>query len=228
MVALLAAGCTAGAGGSTGPSASAIVPPSPSPSASPSPLPASSPGPSGPTSSSAPGSPVAGPAPEPVVLSASATTTAAISASLPFAATGGGAATCRSVPDSTAIGVVTALALGELGTDTLRAIWAVPATATGLTPPELFIDGGDLPEGTFQPFWTGTAQVTGLVANGGSGTLIFSKLELDPDPAAKPGSAGPGGADQWPATLAGTLSWSCGPWEVPAASPTIPAPSVAP
>jgi hypothetical protein len=71
---------------------------------------------------------------------------------------------------------------------------------------ELWIDGADLPEGASQPFWLGSAEVT---RSDGAGQATFIDIGREGDPALVPGS---GAADGWPASLSGTLIWSCQPW----------------
>jgi len=75
---------------------------------------------------------------------------------------------------------------------------------------ELWIDGGDLPEGASQPFWLGSAEIT---RSDGAGQATFIDVGREGDPAPEPGSdAKDISADRWPASLSGTLSWSCQPW----------------
>jgi hypothetical protein len=145
----------------------------------------------------------------------------------PFAARVGGEARCRSGPDSRAVAGVTALDLGELGSGTLRATVGLPSQGSGTATAEMFIDGGDLPDGSFQPFWSGPANVTESGGQGATGSLTFQDLRLEADPgAAKAGETGPpADTGGWPASLSGTLSWSCGPWADPAASLVPPSPS---
>jgi hypothetical protein len=168
---------------------------------------------------------------EPVVLTAPGQTRVELQAgAIPFVARDGGRADCSSGPDSQAVADITALDLGELGSGTLRATIGLPAqTADGATV-ELFIDGGDLAEGSMQPFWSGPVQVTDLGADGASGMLTFMDFELA-NPATKPdpgSSATASAVPGWPATISGSLSWTCQPWATPLPDSVAPLPSVAP
>lgn len=172
------------------------------------------------------------PSPTPVVLEATGVTHVQMPPGpLPFVAKVGGAAQCRSRPDSRVVAAVTALELGELGTGTLRAMVALPGPEVAGASAELFIDGGDLPDGTYQPFWSGPVKVTTSHGDGATGTLTFNALPLEPDPGQmKAGESGPpADTGGWPATLSGTLSWTCGPWAAPVpGGPSVPPPSTAP
>jgi hypothetical protein len=172
------------------------------------------------------------PSPTPVVLEATGVTHLQMPVGpMPFVAKDGGPADCRSGPDSRAVAGVTALDLGELGSGTLRAMVALPGPEDASASVEMFIDGGDLPEGTYQPFWSGPVKVTTSKSQGATGTLTFHALPLEPDPGqAKAGETGPpADTGGWPATISGTLSWSCGPWAAPAlVGPSAPPASDAP
>ena len=202
---VLSAGCAAVPAATSQPAASAVSQASSAPSASP-----------GPDSSVAAGSPRPTATSAPVVLEAmGATRGVVIRATMPFVAKDGGPARCQSAPDSQAVARVTALELGELGSGTLRATLGLAVQASAAASVELFIDGGDLPEGSFQPFWTGLFNVTASHGDGTSGTVTFSGLKLEADAGSKPGMSPLPGLGLWPATLAGTLSWSCEPWTIP-------------
>ena len=152
---------------------------------------------------------------EPVVSEAAAEVHVRLAAtSVPFAAQDGGQASCRSVPDSRTVSSVSGLDLGELGPGTLRVGFTLGTAGSGTADTELFIDAGDLPEGSPLVSWTGTVAVTTTNADGSAGQLTFSNLALS-NPAAKdatgasdPTSALPG----WPAMLSGSISWTCQPW----------------
>jgi hypothetical protein len=162
--------------------------------------------------------------PEPVLLTTTGTTDAtATAAGMSFTATAGGSATCASRPDQVVVGAMTALDLGTLGTGTLRAQWQVPAAGSTATTIEAFIDGADLEDGAFQPFWSGSGRVTAAAPDGRSGTLAFGPLAIEPDPALKPGQTGPADAAAWPDALSGTISWTCAPWPIAIASEAPPA-----
>lgn len=168
---------------------------------------------------------------EPIVLTAPGQTRLALQAgAFPFVARDGGRADCRSVPDGQAVADVMALDLGELGSGTLRATLGLAAEPSNATRVELFIDGADLPEGSPQLSWSGPAQVGEISTGGASGTLTFSDL-AGSDPAAKsqPGaSASSSVLPGWPATISGSLSWTCQPWGTPLPGGVPPPPSVAP
>ena len=162
---------------------------------------------------------------EPVVLAAAGQTQVELQAgAIPFVARDGGRADCSSGPDSQAVARITALDLGELGSGTLRATIGVPGQAADGATAELFIDGGDLPEGSMQPFWSGPVQLAELGGEGASGKLTFTSLGLS-NAAEKPeqGSSGPtSAAPGWPATISGSLSWTCQPWATPSSSSVAP------
>ena len=161
--------------------------------------------------------------PPPVILTASGTTDATASGEgLAFTATASGSATCGSRPDQLLVGGVTALDLGTLGDGTLRAHWEVPTGGVASTTIEAFIDGADLADGAFQPFWSGPARLTVVLQDGTSGTLAFGPLTIEPDPALKPGETARAGVVEWPAALSGTVRWSCAPWPTPAFSAAPP------
>jgi len=145
--------------------------------------------------------------PVPVVLQAAGTATLTMAVDPgAFAARDGGAATCESEQDGRGVAIVTALDLGQLGPGTLRARVSPSADGPDGGRVELWIDGADLPEGASQPFWLGSAEVT---RSDGAGQATFIDVGREGDPALVPGS---GAADGWPASLSGTLSWSCQPW----------------
>jgi len=149
--------------------------------------------------------------PVPVVLRAAGTATLTMAADPgAFAARDGGAATCESEQDGRGVAIVTALDLGELGSGTMRARVSPSADGPDAGRVELWIDGGDLPEGASQPFWLGSAEIT---RSDGAGQATFIDVGREGDPAPEPGSdAKDISADGWPASLSGTLSWSCQPW----------------
>lgn len=126
----------------------------------------------------------------------------------------GGEAVCVSVPDGQAVEGITALELGELGSGTLRAMLRLPADDPDGATAEFWIDGGDLPEGSLQPFWNGSARITEIGSDGATGKLIFNALAGVNDPALK-GPESPAAtpvASEWPSTISGVLGWTCQPW----------------
>lgn len=155
---------------------------------------------------------------QPIVLQATGQTTIDLQAGdVPFAARVAGEATCDSVPDGQAVASITALALGELGSGTLRAHLSLAAEGSdsvGATA-EFWIDGGDLAEGSAQPSWNGPVRVTEIGPEGTTGKLIFTNLEgFSNDPALKgPESpAATSGAGEWPSTISGVMGWTCEAW----------------
>jgi hypothetical protein len=217
-IVLVAGACASTpAGSATVPSASPTAQASPSPTSSPA-VPASAP-----TSSAIPT-----PTPAPVVLDATAVTRGAVKGgTLLFVATDGGAGTCQSWPDTRRVESVYSSNLGELGSGTMRATLAIPMSGSGVTTAELWNDGANIPEGTFQPFWTGPARIIESGAGGTSGTMTFRALKLEVDAILKPGQSAPPEVADWPATLSGTISWTCQPWATRTSSGAPPA-SIAP
>jgi len=213
--AVIAGACASTAGSGSVPTASPSSPASLAPTSSPS-LTASAP-----TSSAIPA-----PTPAPVVLDAAAVTQADLKGgTLPFVSKDGGAGTCTSWPDTRRVESVYSSDLGKLGTGTMRATLTIPMGGSGLTTAELWIDGANIPEGVFQPFWTGSARITESGAGAVSGTMTFSALKLEVDAVLKPGQSAPAEVADWPATLSGAISWECGPWATPMSSGPPPASS---
>ena len=127
------------------------------------------------------------------------TTTAELNpSSISFVARKGGEASCTSDADAGHVWRVTALDLGQLGTGTLRATLNLPAAASGLSA-EFWVDGGDLPDGSAQPFWTANARIVELASDDLSGRV---DVTLAAEFAAS--------AD-WPSSLSGSMSWICSP-----------------
>jgi hypothetical protein len=118
--------------------------------------------------------------------------------SISFVARNRGEASCTSDADGAQVWRVTALDLGELGTGTLRANVNLPAAASGLSA-EFWVDGGDLADGSAQPFWTAKARIVDLAADGMTGRV---DVTLAAEFAA---------SSAWPSTLSGSLSWTCSP-----------------
>ena len=122
-------------------------------------------------------------------------------------------AECMSLPDSREIEAISALDLGELGAGTLRGSIHLPPPGGGDATASFFIDGGDLPDGSTQPTWSGTVRLDNLGPDRSSGTAVFEALAWN-DSAAKPGADGspsppPG---DWPPTITGSFTWRCTPW----------------
>jgi hypothetical protein len=153
--------------------------------------------------------------PEPVVLESAGEASLAMPAgAVPFVAHDRGRATCSSVPDGRNVETVTALELGKLGPGTLRATLTLPAGASDAAKAEFWIDGADIPDGSTQPFWTGSVVVTGMGTDQASGRLTLDGLAREIDPNVLKGGAPAATSDgsNWPATIAGVMSWTCQPW----------------
>ncbi|HEX7949828.1 MAG TPA: hypothetical protein VF494_05740 [Candidatus Limnocylindrales bacterium] len=152
---------------------------------------------------------------EPVVLTSPGTgSLTLIRPELPFTANPDGPVQCASEGDGQVVHGITGLELGELGPGTVRGgLTLLLADGTGSL--ELFIDGGDLPDGADQPFWTGAVTYAGVVADGTSGSVAFERLTREP-------AAGPvATADvRWPEVLGGTLRWTCQAWTGDAGPPS--------
>lgn len=144
----------------------------------------------------------------PSYLMAYAWTTAELDAtSIPFVPLERGLAECRSMPDSRVVGAIMSLDLGELGPGTFRGSFRLDQTNPGPAPIELFVDGGDIPEGSFQPWWTGTAEIVERTSDGSTGRIRFENLLLQTDPNL------PAPKIAWDAALSGTIEWRCQAWE---------------
>lgn len=142
---------------------------------------------------------------QPTIYEAAGSTEATIeSGSTTFVPRHGGEADCHSAPDSTFVGGIIALDLGELGPGTLRAIFEVPTNAAQ-THVEIFIDGADVGPDEGQPTWTGSAEVaaSGIAR---TGTITFTNLGLYTD------SKLPAPVAPWDAPISGSISWECQDW----------------
>lgn len=173
---------------------------------------------------------------EPVVLVAPASVHIRFNpVALAFVAQDGGQAECHSVPDHRTFNDLSALDLGELGPGTLRGGFTIWADGSGSGSMELFIDGGDLPEGSPMVSWVGPATVTSISSAGDSGALSFDGLvrsagggkPVPVDSGQELATPAPLASD-WPATLSGTIGWTCQPWLAGALDGAIPPPSLAP
>lgn len=208
IAALLATACGSG----SVPSAAAPATPNPTPTD----VPGATGDPSPPPPSIDP-SAQPSPTPEPVILRTTGTATLALTNLPAFVSAGAdGTVECVSGRDVAQVDGVSALNLGELDRATVRGSLH-PGTGAGDPGAiELFIDGGDLAEGTFQPFWHGGGTFVSE-ADGVSGRAGFSAtLETDPKlPAPDP---------RWPLVLSGMLTWTCQPWPDPGDSSPSSAP----
>jgi hypothetical protein len=147
----------------------------------------------------------------PATLESSGTITLTLSDVAGFATMADSPATCTSLEGSEALSGVSGLELGELAEGTLRGGFAREAeTALGAAEGvmvDLFVDGGDLPDGRRQPFWHGPAVVTALDEDGRGGAIAFSSISLHGDAVGDPLPA-----DGWPEFLSGELQWRCDDW----------------
>jgi len=146
---------------------------------------------------------------EPVVLESGGSARLTLTtAGIEFAPSTGTSAACHSIPDGTAIEGLSTLDLGELtvagASGTLRADITLTTETAGVGRMSLWIDGGDLPEGSFQPSWSATVPVTQPV--GAAGTIAFTgelwSDKVDPSLTVAP----------WPESLVGSIEWSCSAW----------------
>ncbi len=146
----------------------------------------------------------------PIELMAYAWTTAELDAtSIPFVPLERGPAECRSMPDSRVVAWIMGLDLGELGPGTVRGWVTLDQDNPGMAHVELIVGGEDLPEGSFQPFWIGWAEIVERTSDGSTGRIRFENLLLQTGPDT---STGPKIA--WDAALSGTIKWRCQAWEV--------------
>jgi hypothetical protein len=120
-------------------------------------------------------------------------------------------ATCRSEPDGTVVAWIEAHDLGSIDGLTLQASFAIPEAGIATFRGEVLVDGGDLPESAGMPAWTGRMTIVELGPDRRFGEVAFDALELVTDP---PPGLQPDG-DPWPPTLAGSIRWSCGNWNLP-------------
>lgn len=173
---------------------------------------------------------------EPVVLVAPASVhLRLVPVALSFVAQDAGQAECHSIPDQRTFSDLSALDLGELGPGTLRGGFTIWANGSGSGSMELFIDGGDLPEGSPMVSWVGPATVTSMSPAGDLGALSFDGLVLSagdgkpvPVDSGQEVTAPAPVASAWPSTLSGTLDWTCEPWLAAVSPGEIPPPSIAP
>ncbi len=129
---------------------------------------------------------------------------------LSFAPSYDGVAECRSEPDTRTVSDLSGLDLGELGPGTVRV--GVAFGAGNDTSIQLFIDGGDLPDGSPTVTWTGPGTASATRGDFSSGQVAFTRLPLSFG-RGKPAESAPAKAGvAWPATLSGTLTWTCGTW----------------
>ncbi|MEX2137527.1 MAG: hypothetical protein WEB29_11355 [Chloroflexota bacterium] len=116
-----------------------------------------------------------------------------------------GRANCQSVVAGTDVAGVTALSLGDMDGNALRAAVNLPAAgASGHV--SLFIDAAHFPDGSVAPMWDTDEVEIQSSSGGASGSVRFADAPIRVDP--ELGAPGP----SWPTTLSGEITWSCGPW----------------
>jgi hypothetical protein len=148
----------------------------------------------------------------PVVLQARGEASVTLAGIPAFVPRTSGRADCQSVADGTDVERVVALSLGDLNGGLLRADIALPVGGVSSGYISLFVDGATLPSGSVPPNWEQAApEIT--ASSDASGSIRFdgAQLRMEPEIGAATGS--------WPTTLSGTVSWSCGEWFAPDASP---------
>lgn len=118
----------------------------------------------------------------------------------------GSPVTCSSLPDGLDAAEVTGLDLGLLGARHLRGTVSLPFGNEAAARLDLWLDGADLPEGAFQPTWSGPLTVTVLTRAGEDrpGQATFDSVALLHDPKL------PAPSEAFPEMFAGSLEWSCG------------------
>ncbi|HET7082765.1 MAG TPA: hypothetical protein VFJ00_03535 [Candidatus Limnocylindria bacterium] len=149
----------------------------------------------------------------PVVLQARGEASITLAGTLAFVPRASGRADCQSVADGTDVERVVALSLGDLHGGLLRADFAIPVGGVSSGYISLFVDGATLASGSVPPTWEKAEPEVSSAAGGASGSIRFdgAQLRTEPEIGAATGS--------WPSTLSGTVTWSCGEWFAPDASP---------
>lgn len=121
-----------------------------------------------------------------------------------------GPADCLSVPGSRTVSQVIALDLGQLGPATLRGQIGLdtnPSTA-GTVSVSLYVEGAGVDE-ALPPTWGGAVPGASPVGDGSTGQISFEDLAFVIDPKVPAATRSP----SWPASLSGTIRWTCNPWE---------------
>ncbi len=128
-----------------------------------------------------------------------------------------GRADCHSVADGTDVAGVSALSLGDLDGNALRAGINLPQPGGSVGHISLFVDAAHLPEGTVAPTWDTDEVEIHASSDGASGSLQFEDAPIRVDPESDAAAA------SWPASLSGEITWSCGSWFAPdvTGSPTV-------
>lgn len=142
-----------------------------------------------------------------VVLGATGPAVLALSGRPDFVADPSAAATCRSVPDGTALMALDVQTAGRLRTERLL-VELVRDAATSRDTITIQLGG----EGGLVVIWDGDATISPSDVDAHAGTATFGDLAgaNAADKGLPRASNGP--SDGWPATLSGTLTWSCVDW----------------
>jgi hypothetical protein len=125
-------------------------------------------------------------------------------------------ADCSSIEDGTRLAEITSQDVGSLrGARLLATVDRGPSGSAGGDSISIEIGGEAVSAGAPALLWQGPATVSGVDADGRSGTATFAGL-VAANPADKSLNGGtPAPVAGWPTSLSGTLTWSCGEWAVP-------------
>jgi hypothetical protein len=145
---------------------------------------------------------------EPVMLEARGTMTLSLDGLAGYAARSDVAAMCGAMPDGEGVSSVSATAIGTIdGFD-------VDAFIVGIELEVPSVGVGGVPTVNFKFLgWSGPVDFVERTQGGRDGRVTFVGAALD-----NSGAGGPVQGD-WPATLSGTLTWSCGDWIGPVVTP---------
>jgi len=149
----------------------------------------------------------------PVVLQARGEVSITLDGVAGFEPRGAGRADCQSVADGIDVERVVALSLGSLNGGLLRADIALPVEGVSIGYIALFVDAATLPAGNVPPTWEKAGPEINSASGGTSGTIRIEGAQL------RSGAEMGAPTGSWPATLSGTITWSCGEWFAPDAAP---------
>lgn len=131
-----------------------------------------------------------------------------------FVASDPSTADCSSAPDGQKVDSIRAADLEELRAGPLTMTF-LPQEPTGGSTLSFSVDGFDVSnDGSGGAAWAGGfVQIEDLGPGASSGTIVFGGLSWT-DPLVKydPTAPAPSPTGGWPATLSGTLTWTCRPW----------------
>jgi hypothetical protein len=142
----------------------------------------------------------------PVVLQARGEASVTLDGIPGFEPSTAGRANCQSTVAGTDVAGVSALSLGDLDGNTLRAGINLPARGTSGGHMSLFVDAAHLPEGSVVPMWDTDEVEIQAPSDRASGSIRFADapIRVGPEMGAP--------ASSWPTSLSGEITWSCGPW----------------